>query len=351
MIELIQGECLKKLQELPDKSVHCCVTSPPYWGLRDFGHPDQIGLEKTPEEFIAKIVAVFCEVHRVLRDDGTCWINMGDSYYGSWGNYGGGQRGAMDGIERQRKIISGSRVADRAWIGREREKPVTTYKHPVLKPKDMVGMPWRIAFALQAEGWYLRCDIIWSKPNPMPESVKDRPTKAHEYIFLLSKSSKYYYDHEAIKEPTTGNAHDRGKGVNPKAKTPEGWDTGDGNHGTIHKHGRGSMHQTRPRQSPSWSAAVKHSVNDRNKRSVWTIPTKAYPEAHFATFPPQLIEPCILAGCPEGGTVLDPFGGSGTTGKVAYCLGRNAILIELIPEYHQMAGKRIDAVRGELFND
>ena len=326
------ADALAALRELPPDSVQCCVTSPPYWGLRDYGVAGQIGLEETLAEFIQKIRAVFEEVRRALKPDGTCWVNMGDAYAGSWGAQGReGTTGAMHG----RSVIAARQIARSAM----REKTGSMNRLPGLKPKDLIGIPWRVAFALQDAGWYLRSDIIWHKPNPMPESITDRPTKAHEYLFLLSKSERYFYDVEASKEPVTGNAHPRGDGVHPKArwKTPDGWDTskGNGGHGTIHRGGR-----EKGKQNESFSAAVKDVVCTRNKRSVWTIPTAAFSDAHFATFPPDLVKPCILAGTKPGDTVLDPFGGSGTTGQVALELGRRAILIEINPYYLSMIKSR-----------
>jgi len=250
------------------------VTSPPYWGLRDYGEDNQLGQEETPEKFVENLVNVFREVRRVLRDDGTVWLNLGDSYCGT------GHKGDTKDM-----FISGGKA-------RNGQSFALNNKVEGLKSKDLIGIPWRVAFALQADGWYLRQDIIWHKPNPMPESVKDRCTKAHEYIFLLSKSSKYYYDSEAI----------------------------------------------------------KYGPENSNKRSVWTVTTKPYQEAHFATYPPELIKPCILAGCPEGGTVLDPFGGSGTTAQVANNLNRNAILCELNPEYVDIAKGRLHESLGMFMN-
>jgi DNA modification methylase len=303
--KILLGNAPDVLRELPDNSIHCCVTSPPYWRLRDYGVEGQLGLEKTPEEYVQKMVEVFREVRRVLRDDGILFLNLGDSYYGS-GNC------------------------------------TTKQGKSQLKPKDLVGIPWRVAFALQDDGWYLRQDIIWHKRNAMPESVKDRPTKAHEYIFLMSKSGRYYYDAESIKEKSVsgdprrpyapgqvdnrGNGHDRGGG---SVRVPAGWKTGSGSHGTIHSEGR------------SREVVYVDGFTNRNKRSVWTIPTHAYSEAHFATFPPDLIKPCILAGCPENGITLDPFMGAGTTGVVCADLGRNYIGIELNPEYVRIANERI----------
>ena len=268
-IKILQGNCLETLSSLEEKSVNTCVTSPPYWGLRDYGTDEQLGLEETPEKFVENLVNVFREVRRVLRDDGTVWLNLGDSYCGT------GHKG--DHTDPKHKD------------GRNGQKVALNNKIQGFKPKDLIGIPWRVAFALQADGWYLRQDIIWHKPNPMPEPVKDRCTKSHEYIFLLSKSPKYYYDYEAIKT---------------KASDAADYDTS-------------------------------------NKRSVWSIPVASYSEAHFATYPPELIKPCILAGCPEGGTVLDPFGGSGTTAQVSNNLNRNAILCELNPEYVEIAKGRL----------
>ena len=275
---ILIGDCIESMRGLPDQSVHTCVTSPPYFGLRDYGHDGQIGLEPTPDAFVAKLVEVFREVRRVLRDDGTMWLNLGDSY----------------------------------GVG-----------------KQMLGIPWRVAFALQADGWYLRQDIIWHKPNPMPESVTDRCTKAHEYIFLLSKSQRYYFDAEAIKEPSAYFGKDARSGM-----------------GNIRYEGKRTEGDAAANGQQSFV-----TINEtRNKRSVWTVTTKPFKGAHFATFPPDLIEPCVKAGCPEGGTVLDPFGGSGTTGLVAQTWSRKFILCELNPEYAQMAQNRIAAERG-LFSE
>jgi len=331
---IYQGDVLEVLHTLPDESVHCVVTSPPYWGLRDYEVDGQIGLETrvdclgwaTGEPcgvcFICRMTAVFDEVRRVLRTDGTAWVNMGDSYAASaTSNHG---RGKNTRAENPRRV-----------------RPSGT-----LKPKDLVGQPWRLALALQASGWWLRSEIIWHKPTCMPESIKDRPTKAHETIFLLAKSQAYYYDADAIREPVTGGAHPRGCGVNRKAqKVPGGWDTAPGTHGTIHRGGR-SEPEYRPRQNPSFSSAVNGLVEMRNKRTVWTIPAARFPEAHFATFPPALVEPCIKAGCTHGGVVLDPFCGSGTTGLVARRLGRQFVGIELSPKYCRMAAARIERETG-----
>jgi DNA modification methylase len=378
-VQIIQGDCRDVLVTMPDESVHCCVTSPPYWGLRDYGVDGQIGLEASIHEYVAQMVGVFREVRRVLRPDGTLWLNLGDSYAGSWGAQG------RDGEMAARAIVSARQVEAHP----KRSSQTGTIRDAGLKPKDLCGIPWRVAFALQADGWWLRSDIIWHKTNPMPESVTDRPTKSHEYIFLLSKGSKYFYDAEAIKEAAIEpiRAREAGNGESAVDRKTRGFDNCMGNTG------------------------------NRNKRSVWTVATAPFPEAHFATFPPELIEPCIKAGTSEKGccakcgapwervirkgdlvpindrgrrdnvgkkfddtgmsqatnrsrdghksgqsyenetvgwrptcecdgpivpcTVLDPFGGAGTTGLVADRLQRNAILIELNPTYAEMARRRI----------
>lgn len=279
-VSTLIGDCMDHLKQLPDLSINCCVTSPPYYGLRDYGVDGQIGLEDTPDGYIARLVGVFGEVKRVLRDDGTLWINIGDSYAANRTYQVPSTKGGAKHGPGQAAGGKGSRVPDG------------------MKSKDLIGIPWMLAFALRKDGWYLRQDIIWHKPNVMPESVKDRCTKAHEYIFMLTKSEKYHFDSESIKE-------DAARYQNADGTAREG--------------------------------------GKRNRRSVWTIPTKPFKEAHFAVFPPALIEPCIKAGCIEGGTVLDPFGGSGTTGEVTSYLGRKAILIELNPEYAKIAAKRCNA--------
>ena len=330
--KVLIGDCREQLKKLDDESINCCVTSPPYYNLRDYGtgtwvggNPEcdhierhsvhggdradrdqssqvfqytdtcgkcgaaredyQIGAEQTPEEFIDALVSVFREVKRVLRDDGTLWVNIGDSYY----NYRPGRGQAQ--IKQTISSNTGAVVED---------SPRRNNKLHGLKEKDLIGIPWRLALALQADGWYLRQDIIWQKENPMPESVKDRCTKAHEYIFLLSKSPKYYYDHVAMQEPVVTNT----------------------------RKANGELYES------------------RNRRSVWTVNTKPFKGAHFAVYPPELIEPCILAGCPNGGTVLDPFGGSGTTAGVAMKNGRNAVLCELNPDYVDIMDKRITSIAG-----
>ena len=296
------------MKTLPEQSVNCCVTSPPYFGLRDYGHEGQIGLEETPEAFIQKMVEVFRQVKRVLRDDGTLWLNLGDSYAGSGKGRnadGSHQEGGKQGTNKG--TVLGSLVK--------------TYAQDC-KSKDLIGIPWMVAFALRADGWYLRQDIIWHKPNPMPESVQDRCTKAHEYIFLLSKSSKYYYDIESIKEPVK-----------------QDWGTRNRSNGKYHNEGSGLQPHS----------GLEKSYEFANKRSVWSVNTSSYEGAHFATFPTRLIEPCILAGCPKGGVVLDPFGGSGTTALVANENNRDAILCELNPEYFPLIKERLSKVQPSLF--
>lgn len=305
-VHLMLGDCVESMRSLPAGSVHTCVTSPPYFGLRDYGVDGQIGLEPTPDEFVAALVAVFREVRRVLRDDGTLWLNLGDSY-------------ARD----SRVRWDNSLHVEKDWkVDQAMRDAPNVVRDAGLKPKDLIGIPWRVAFALQADGWYLRQDIIWHKPNPMPESVRDRCTKAHEYIFLLSKGPKYYFDAEAIKEPVAASTVARL--AQPTLAAQAGSDRVPGKtNGNMKAVGDGES---------------------RNKRSVWTVTTKPFKGAHFATFPPDLIEPCVLAGCPVGGTVLDPFGGSGTTGGVALALGRQAILCELNPEYAAIMPDRVQSI-------
>ena len=311
-VTILQGDCRETLKSLPDKSVNCCVTSPPYFGLRDYGHDGQIGLESTPDQFVAEMVAVFREVKRVLRDDGTLWLNLGDSYAGS----GKGRNG--DGSP---NIDPNSKQA--TSVGTILGKLLKCHT-PDCKPKDLIGIPWRVAFALQSDGWYLRQDIIWHKPNPMPESVQDRCTKAHEYIFLLSKSPRYYFDSASIEEDAKW----------------ERW--GDQSEKKKHNGTAGHLGGKTIEQLP---------IRDKkNKRSVWSVPTKSYSGAHFATFSPELITPCVLAGCPQGGTVLDPFGGSGTTGQVAMDEGRKAILCELNPKYVELINQRLNSITPSLFS-
>jgi len=301
-VRILTGDCRERLAELPAQSVHCCVTSPPYFGLRDYCHEGQMGLEPTPDEFVSGMVRVFRDVRRVLRDDGTLWLNIGDSYTG-------GGAGRNDGNHR----------ADGRPGGMSYKATGVTHNRGLcgLKTKDLIGIPWMLAFALRADGWYLRQDIIWSKPNPMPESVRDRCTKAHEYVFLLSKSPRYYFDAEAIAEMAVAAEH----------------------HLRYAEAAKGYA-KKQPFQKQSGMMGVSDN-GTRNKRSVWEVATQPYSEAHFATYPPALIEPCILAGCPKGGTVIDPFFGAGTTGLVADRLQRDCIGIELNPEYAELARKRI----------
>ena len=279
MIELLAGDCRETLKTLADQSINTSITSPPYWGLRDYGEDEQLGMEDTPEEYVANLVEVFREVKRVLRDDGTVWLNLGDSF---------------------------------------------------LPNKQLGCIPFKVAIALQQDNWILRQDIIWHKPNPMVESVTDRCTKAHEYIFLLSKNAKYYYDHEAIREDC--------QGIDERQWADEYEAVGS----VLQGESNAEIKRTK-RYNKDGSFKI-------NKRSVWTVTTKPYKEAHFATFPMDLIEPCVLAGCPEGGTVLDPFGGSGTTGQIADGHNRNAILCELNPEYIEISKKRL-GVGTDLFSE
>jgi DNA modification methylase len=314
-VEILNGDCIEMMKTLPSRSVNCCVTSPPYFGLRDYGHEGQIGLEETPDAFVQKMVEVFSEVKRVLRDDGTLWLNLGDSY-----------ASFRDG----KATPDSSRGDDNGTLvpkGSAKNRMSATFRATAIKHKDLIGIPWRVAFALQADGWYLRQDIIWHKPNPMPESVTDRCTKAHEYIFLLSKSARYFYDAEAIKEPSASSSIARLSQPNLESQVGSARVPGKTN---------GNM------------KAVGGEM--RNPRSVWTVNTQPYKGAHFATFPLNLIRPCILAGCPTGGTVLDPFGGSGTTGQVAMEEGRKSILCELNPEYVQLMNQRLNGVTPSLWS-
>jgi DNA modification methylase len=292
------------LATVPTASIQTCVTSPPYWGLRDYDVDGQIGLESSPAEYVDKMVQVFREVRRVLKQDGTLWLNLGDSY----ASIGRSARDESPGVGAKQEMKAVERKLHwKAGGGNNFSWSIPSFG-TFIKPKDLVGIPWRVAFALQADGWYLRSDIIWHKPNPMPESVTDRPTKAHEYLFLLSKSERYYYDHEAIKEQALR--------------------AGDQNNATP--------------QHNEYAISRCITVGEtRNKRSVWTIATQPYPEAHFATFPPKLIEPCILAGSRPGDTVLDPFAGSGTTLSVAKELNRQFLGIELNPVYVQLIEDRL----------
>jgi len=309
---ILVGDVRETLAGLPDQSVRCVVTSPPYWGLRDYGHDGQIGLEQTPDEYVAEMVGVFREVRRVLADDGTLWLNLGDSYAGA-----GYSNHDING-QSWKTAMNGDKRTSRQQEQRNALRPLG------IKPKDLVGIPWRVAFALQADGWYLRQDIIWAKPNPMPESVTDRCTKAHEYVFLLTKQPRYYYNNVAIKEPVSEVSLKRAEygwdSDRPSTKNASMGGTG------IHVEKMGTRFV---------------NPDGRNKRSVWTITTKPFREAHFAVMPEALVEPCILAGSAPGDTVLDPFSGSGTVGVVALKHERNYIGCELNPEYADLSRKRI----------
>ena len=359
-VHLILGDSLTEIKKLPDESVDCCITSPPYWGLRDYGTgaweggdsncdhsrktsdkiesstlqsnatnqnhdhegwrggvcgkcgaqrvDNQIGLEKTPQEYVDKMVEVFREVRRVLRKDGTLWLNLGDSYAGNREKSGDAGPHATCGNTKEECCAKFNKVVDG------------------LKPKDLVGIPWMVAFALRADGWYLRQDIIWSKKNCMPESVTDRCTKSHEYIFLLSKNQTYFYDNDAIKEPCAEVS---------KKRAEYGWNC---NRPSTKN---ASMNKEGIHTEKMGNRFVPE--DGRNKRSVWTVATKPFKDAHFATFPKELITPCVLAGCPKSGTILDPFSGAGTTGVVAKENNRNYIGIELNPEYVNMSKARIDS--------
>lgn len=336
-VELHCCDVLEGLRSLPDESVHTCITSPPYWGLRDYGHEGQIGLEASLGEYIGKLVTVFDEVRRVLRPDGTLWLNMGDAYAGSWGAQGRqGETGQMAG----RSVVAARDAGISARQIEAHPQTVTRTgaldKTPGLKQKDLMGIPWRLAFALQDAGWYLRQDIIWHKPNPMPESVRDRCTKAHEYLFLLSKSARYYFDQEAMKEPASFGEPNSPQSI--KSPHGQGYTRRSGNKERKPASARGCPEGT----GSNVAGSVPWEGGSRNKRSVWSVSTVPFPGAHFATFPPKLIEPCVLAGSPPDGVVLDPFTGSGTTGAVALEHGRRFVGIELNPEYMAMAQERCE---------
>jgi DNA modification methylase len=305
-VMFLQGDSLAVLKAIKSESIDCCVTSPPYWGLRDYGVDGQIGLESTPDAFVARLVDVFREVRRVLKTDGTCWVNLGDSY----ASQGGSQ------VAQTKWQVEGA--SDGQAGGASRTPPSG------LKPKDLCGIPWRVAFALQADGWWLRQDIIWHKPNPMPESVRDRCTKAHEYVFLLTKAERYWWDAEAMKEPCSDDMVRR----------------------SLAGHTRGANGKLDPSRCDANTLRGERSKvldvsRGRNRRSVWTIATQPTPEAHFATFPLTLPELCLRAGCRVGGIVLDPFNGAGTTGIAALKNGRRYIGIELKPEYIEISKNRM----------
>lgn len=307
-MKILTGDAVDMLASLPDESVQCCVTSPPYFGLRSYlpdGHPDkalEIGLEPTPQAYVARLVAVFREVRRVLKGDGVLWLNLGDSYSSH-----PGQRKISDKVGNKQITLRGSAASPSRSV-------------PGLKPKDLIGIPWRVAFALQEDGWWLRQDIIFSKPNPMPESVTDRCTKSHEYLFLLAKSERYHFDAAAIAEPASGRK------------------SGNASHKYVKAYGDSESEEHRTKAGLLKIADTVHE--SRNRRSVWTVATKPCSDAHFAVMPDALVDPCILAGSRVGDTVLDPFFGSGTVGRVAERLGRDWIGIDLNPAYLSIQQKR-----------
>ncbi|RZI78744.1 MAG: site-specific DNA-methyltransferase [Rubrivivax sp.] len=377
-VTILHGDCIEQMRTLADQSVHCCVTSPPYFGLRDYGVPPSawpavdfvpvaglppmtvpamtccLGLEADPWAFVAHLVLVFREVRRVLRRDGTLWLNLGDSYAGSGRGGYPGERGTLAGTTEGQDNSRVARDTQRTGCA-QRENAVTAIgtrlpaglheavcdagaagRHWVspqggLKNKDLIGIPWRVACALQADGWVLRQDVIWAKPNPMPESVRDRCTKAHEYLFLLSKGPRYYFDHEEMQEPSVSNNRALVKG----AAVP---------HNTLQSRLRLSVRRggfAGKTNAMPGREAFRAIRTTRNRRSVWTVATRPYAGAHFAVFPPDLIKPCVRAGCPEGGVVLDPFGGSGTTAAVAVENGRSAVICELNGGYLPLQHARI----------
>ena len=314
---ILVGDVRESLRGLPDGSVRCVVTSPPYWGLRDYGHDGQIGLEQTPELYVAEMVEVFREVRRVLADDGTLWLNLGDSYKP---NGNGSTKKGLNERYFGKQFASDKQGADEGHVDRSQ------FRSDDIKPKELVGIPWRVAFALQADGWYLRQDIIWAKPNPMPESVTDRCTKAHEYVFLLTKQPRYYYDHEAIKVEASQATIDRNK---------------HGFSSAFKGQFKGSPNEKRWQDGRQIDNPEFAKDGKANRRSVWTVTIKPFRGAHFAVMPEALVEPCVLAGSEPGDTVLDPFSGSGTVGVVALKHERNYIGCELNPEYADLSRKRI----------
>lgn len=322
-VRIIQGDALAVLRKLPKQSVHALITSPPYWRLRDYGMASQLGLEPSPRVYIKKLVKVFRAARRVLRDDGTLWVNIGDSYAGNGGQYGN-EKSTLQGARHSK--AGGATRALKTGGG--------------LKRKDLVGIPWMLAFALREDGWYLRQDLIWRKPNGMPSSVTDRCTHNHEYLFLLSKCDTYYFDQDAIKEPAVSGPDEPRNQWNRNGEAPPGQkpQKRNGRSGNLERvYDVNAMNPDIGRNIP-WEGTM------RNRRSVWDVATDSYEGNHFAVFPPKLIEPCVLAGCPEGGTVLDPFAGTGTLGGVAIAHGRKAILGELNPEYIELIPHRIEQV-------
>lgn len=370
--KIFNEDVITGLDKLDAKSIQCCVTSPPYYGLRDYKLPPTkwpeinfsilgfpvtvkeqeccLGLEKTPMEFVGHIVLIFRKVKEALRDDGTLWMNLGDSYAGSWANYGGQNRSAG----KQRQIVSGSRVPNEAWENKTDFLPPGAKGFDNIKSKDLMGVPWMVAYALRDDGWYLRSDIIWHKPNPMPESVTDRPTKSHEDIFLLAKSQKYYYDAESIAEPFADSSLERlrqdianQKGSNRVPGKTNGPMKAVGlntNRSSYKAGSSSSMNNGEHISKSNEGLPVKEC--GRNKRDVWTVTTKSFNEAHFATFPEDLIIDCIKAGSPTNALILDPFMGAGTTALVARKLNRNYIGFELNPEYIKIAEKRLHSELG-----
>jgi DNA modification methylase len=361
---IIQGDVLLGLAAIKDNSVHCCVTSPPYWGLRDYGVEGQLGLEKTPQEYIAKMVEVFREVRRVLRSDGTAWLNIGDSYAGSWGN--SGHRPELDNTPSYQRDKNCEYLPRGGWDNR-RDRPASSYRIEGIKAKDLCLIPFRLAIALQEDGWWVRQDIIWHKKAPMPESVKDRCTRAHEYIFLLTKSARYYFDQDAIREPATESSVTRlGQDVENQQGSFRQEAKTNGPMKAVKFGGNKQCPDTRLQSGKDWNPTMGgggngfpgHSGNRKadgtlyitaNKRSVWTVATAGFKEAHFAVFPEELITPCIKAGCPEGGIVLDPFNGANTTGIVCKKLNRQHIGIEINPEYVAISQRRTLKECGGLF--
>lgn len=368
---ILCGSAIDVLRDMPSKSIDCCVTSPPYYGLRDYGVSGQIGLENTPQEYVQRLVNVFREVRRVLKDDGTLWLNIGDSY--------AAQRG---GTHQPAESLAGGHhgyTPEGDIVNRGRSdgyNPTRNASAIGLKHKDLIGIPWMVAFALREDGWYLRQDIIWHKPNPMPESVKDRCTKSHEYIFLLSKSQKYYFDSDAIKERAISTdarpsalIRAREKDYSTKDRlhpdaymkkthpiggrkygdsTDTHYRTASGNDWNPYKNLADKGQRTHSMHQRRANGEADIVYPQRNKRDVWSVTTKPFKGAHFATFPEDLIKPCILAGCKMGGLVLDPFFGSGTTGVVAQKFGRRYIGIELNPDYVEIAKKRNANVQTEM---